>query len=273
MRVLIIAPEVPGLPALAQNNELTRIGDHPAIQVDPLIGHLVTTDRVASRLAGTRQYDAVLVSAHGRGGHVALADSTVEANWLASQLRRAQVPLLVLAVCASAVRPDGGADLVLSFPDVVPAAGISLVAMSVSVADLAAVEYDVAFFHALANGEALTQAHRIGVEVMAARTGTAVAPQLYMAGPVPNFERLPMAPQYDDGRQPNIEATLRRMDEKLDNLTRTVYDIDARLRVVERQGEANRRPSPEIPQPWLILGAVGVVITLGLLILLTWRLL
>lgn len=277
MRVLIVAPEVAGLPALAQNNELTRIGDHPAIQVDPLIGPLVTSDRVSSRLTGAgRRYDAVLVSAHGRPGHVVLADCTVEAQWLTSLLRRAGVPLLVLAVCSSAVRPEGGP----AFPDVVPAAGINLVAMSVAVADLAAVEYDVALFHALANGESLRQAHLIALEVMAGRAGDAVAPQLFMADPgqapaavESRKEVPPMAPTYDDSGRHSIEATLRRMDEKLDRLTETVYQIDGRLRALEKEVERRHGVSPEVPQPVLILGAAGVVLTLLLLIFVSWRLL
>lgn len=82
-----------------------------------------------------------------------------------------------------------------------------------------------------------------------------------------------MAPTYDDSGRHSIEATLRRMDEKLDRLTETVYQIDGRLRALEKEVERRHGVSPEVPQPVLILGAAGVVLTLLLLIFVSWRLL
>ena len=67
LRVLLIAPEIPGLPRLAQTSELTRIGDVPGVSVTSVIGTLVTSLRIQSQLRrGT--FDVLLWSGHGTDG-------------------------------------------------------------------------------------------------------------------------------------------------------------------------------------------------------------
>jgi hypothetical protein len=176
MRVLVIAPEIDGLPRLAHASELTRLGDVPGLDVHPLTGPLVTQERIQQRLRGGR-WGAVVWSGHGVGGRLLLpGNHEVEPRWLASELRRAGVTLLVLAVCESSQRRGGE-----GWSDVVPPAGIHLVAMSASISDMSAVDYDVALLHALASGDTIREAHMIGLEALKDRPEDRVQPQLWVS--------------------------------------------------------------------------------------------
>ena len=175
LRVLLIAPEIPACPRLAQTSELTRIGDVPGVSVTSVIGTLVTSLRIQSQLRrGT--FDVLLWSGHGTDGHLLLPDGIRRrTSWLASEVRQAAIKTVVLAVCDSAHRRG-----LEGFVDVLPAAGINCIGMSIEVADTAAVAYDVALLQALAGGETLREAHRIGIEAIGGRADM-TAPQLYPA--------------------------------------------------------------------------------------------
>jgi hypothetical protein len=96
MRVLVVAPEIDGLPRLASGSELTRLGDVAGVEVHPLTGPLVTQDRIQSRLRQGR-FGALLWSGHGAGGRLLLpGGNEIEPRWLASELKRAGVTLAVL---------------------------------------------------------------------------------------------------------------------------------------------------------------------------------
>lgn len=176
MKVLVIAPEIDGLPKLAQTSELTRLGDVSGIDVQPLIGPLVTQDRIQQRLRSGR-YQVALWSGHGLRGRLLLpGNAEVEPRWLASELKRSGVTLLILAVCKSSQRPGHSAE---GFSDVLPAAGIHLVSMAAAIGDVSAIDYDVALLHALASGETLRDAHRVGIEAL--REPDISQPQLFMS--------------------------------------------------------------------------------------------
>ena len=176
MRVLVVAPEIDGLPRLASGSELTRLGDVAGVEVHPLTGPLVTQDRIQSRLRQGR-FGALLWSGHGAGGRLLLpGGNEIEPRWLASELKRAGVTLAVLAVCESGKRAGGE-----GFSDVLPPAGVHLIAMSASISDTSAVDYDVALFHALASGEPVRAAHTIALEALKGRTDDLVQPQLFMS--------------------------------------------------------------------------------------------
>lgn len=176
MKVLVIAPEIDGLPKLAQTSELTRLGDVSGIDVQPLIGPLVTQDRIQQRLRSGR-YQVALWSGHGARGRLLLpGKAEVEPRWLASELKRSGVTLAVLAVCESGQR--GNAE---GFSDVLPPAGVHLIAMSASISDTSAVDYNVALFHALASGEPVRAAHVIALETLQGRAEDRVQPQLFMS--------------------------------------------------------------------------------------------
>lgn len=174
LNVLVIAPEITGLPELAQSTELTRLEDVTSLVVKPLIGKLVTPERIQNRLR-SGNYDVLLWSGHGKDGKLLLpGNKEIEPRWLASEVKQAGVRLVVLSVCDSAQRKGYE-----GFADVLPANGISLVGMSVSISDVSAIEYDIALLHALANKETLRNAHRIGLE--AVNNTDKIAPQLFVA--------------------------------------------------------------------------------------------
>jgi hypothetical protein len=174
MKVLVIAPEIDGLPKLAHASELTRLGDVPGLDVQPLVGALVTRERIQQKLRGGR-WQAVVWSGHGAGGRLLLpGGAEVEPRWLTSELRRAGVALLVLAVCDSGQRRGGE-----GWSDVVPPAGIHLIAMAASISDVSAVDYDVALLHALVSGDTIREAHLIGLEALRDKPEDQVQPQLW----------------------------------------------------------------------------------------------
>ena len=176
MRVLVVAPEIDGLPRLASGSELTRLGDVAGVEVHPLTGPLVTQERIQGRLRQGR-FGALLWSGHGAGGRLLLpGGNEIEPRWLASELKRAGVTLAVLAVCESGQRAD-----VEGFSDVLPPAGVHLVAMAASISDTSAVDYNVALFHALASGEPVRAAHTIALEALKGHASDRVQPQLFMS--------------------------------------------------------------------------------------------
>lgn len=177
MKVLVIAPEIDGLPKLAQTSELTRLGDVEGLSVpEPLTGPLVIQDRVQTRLR-RGGYDVVLWSGHGKGGRLLLpGGKDVEPHWLASEVKGSGATLVILSVCDSGQRVGYE-----GFADVLPAEGIRLVAMATGISDTAAVDYDVALLHALVGGESLRAAHRIGLAAIGVSDQSdRAAPQLFM---------------------------------------------------------------------------------------------
>ena len=213
LRVLIVAPEHRTLPRLAQSSELTRISDVRGVYTEIVIGPLVTLERIQQRLRRMR-YDVLLWSGHGSNGRLLLPDdSEAEPRWLASEVRLAGIHTVILAACESAT----GRGL-NTFTEVLPAAGINTIAMSVEVSDRSAVDYNVALLHALVNGESLREAHRIGREALGERPD-ANAPQLYPAD-------VAVAPGGDFPG--DYEETLR-------NLVRVQIDHNRRLDRIEQR--------------------------------------
>lgn len=172
--VLVVAPEIIELPELAQSAELTRLEDVTSIVAKPLIGKLVTLERIQNRLR-SGNYDVLLWSGHGKDGKLLLPQNKeVEPRWLASEVKQAGIKVVILSVCDSAQRKGYE-----GFADVLPANGISFIGMSIGISDIGAIEYDIALLHALANKETLRNAHRIGLESI---SGTdKIAPQLFVA--------------------------------------------------------------------------------------------
>ena len=234
LRVLVIAPEYPTLPALAQSSELTRLGDVAGIDVETIIGPLVNADRIQQRLRGKR-FDVVLWSGHGAGGRLLLPGGMdVEPHWLASEVKRAGAWLVILAVCDSAQRRG-----LEGFADVLPAAGVNLVAMTIEVSDRSAIAYDVALLHALANGDNLREAHRIGVEAIGDKPD-AIAPQLFPAdrttadlgSQVDRLQTAMTAGRTDDALEivRECSTTLKIIEERLAGHERRITAIERRQR-------------------------------------------
>jgi hypothetical protein len=176
MNLLVIAPEIEGLPKLAQTSELTRLGDVEGLTVSPLTGPLVTQDRIQNRLR-RGGYDVVLWSGHGKDGKLLLpGGKEIEPHWLVSEIKASNASLVILSVCDSGQRAGWE-----SFADVLPSEGIRLVAMATDISDKAAVDYDVAMLHALVGGDSLRTAHRIGLAAIGVSDqNDRAAPQLFM---------------------------------------------------------------------------------------------
>lgn len=226
--VLVIAPEVAGLPKLGQAAELTRIGDSPYIDVpSPLIGSDVTRDRIINRLSN-RNYDAVLWAGHGVAGKLFLSDgSHVDPRWLASQLNKAGVGLLILSACQTANRPEERV-LALGFSDIIPASGVHLIAMTEEVSDKKAVDYDVALLQALGNGEPLRRAHEIGLEAI----GGGSSSHLFMAET--NGRTKPARAEImQDTRIADIAFSIKSQGDKMDQINERLHGVDRRLSAVE----------------------------------------
>ena len=231
IRVLVIAPEIADLPRLTQTAELTRLGDARGVDVETIIGSLVTPERIQQRLRRDR-LDVVLWSGHGADGHLLLPGGReVEPRWLASEVKRAGASTVVLAVCDSAKRRG-----LEGFADVLPAAGVNLVAMSIAVTDTSAVDYNVAMLHALSNGETVREAHRIGVEAIAGRPD-ASAPQLFAADSAAASELLHQAEQLkraiNSGDHADTMRIIQQCSSTLHDLTSHYAVLDDRVTVIE----------------------------------------
>ena len=232
LRVLAVAPEIDGLPKLAQASELTRLGDATGIDVDPLIGPLVTQERIQSRLRRVL-YDVVLWSGHGQNGRLLLpGGKEAEPRWLASEAHRSGVILVLLSVCDSSQRKGYE-----GFADVLPGAGISLIGMAAEIDDKAAVDYDVAALHALANGDTLRTAHGIGLEAIGQDAASRLAPQLYMADSKVTAELGAQVKRLQDAAGNPHEALeiIRECHATLGRLQQHYEGLDGRVRVIEHR--------------------------------------
>ena len=220
LSVLLIGPEIAGMPALQVQTELLRIGDIPGVNLVPLVGKDVTLARLLDRLDRQR-YDVLLWSGHGTASVLMLSDCVVSPYALAVQVVRHGISLVVLSACNSAMRPEAPA-LSLGFQDVLPSHGITMVAMAQDVPDLVAVEYDVAFVRALEAGATVREAHSAGLEA-AALAGNAAAPQLFVADSTSMNETTLMADT----------QLLRSMNDKIDKVGEQVGDIKTRQALLE----------------------------------------
>lgn len=176
MDILIIAPEIEGLPQLDTWQEVDVIGDLDGVRAEILAGKNVTRARVAARLK--EQYDVVLFAGHGEPGKFAVSDGCLTSVWLARYVRNAQPRVVLLSACNSAGR---SASTLASLAEEIAGAGIAVIAMPLSVNDNAAIVYDVEFMRAMAAGASVREAHRIALEQMEQLAEVATMP-LYLPG-------------------------------------------------------------------------------------------
>lgn len=160
-RVLLIAPEAAGLPALAWMSELTQIAQVPGVQLEVCGGKIATRAAVAAKL---REYwDCIIWSGHGAPGRLMLTDGPVGSDWLACMMRQTPPGVIVLAACFSGTRDQA----LNSLAEALHQSGVTVVGMMADVLDAAAVLYNVEFTRALAQGARLWDAHRAAVEQLA----------------------------------------------------------------------------------------------------------
>lgn len=173
LNVLVIAPQVNALPRLAVWDEVGRLGDLENVKTEILSGTIATRERIAARIEKRKDTDIILWIGHGAQGQLLVTGGGVEPNWLAAQVTG--MKLVILSVCDSAQRQGYE-----GYADTIPAAVVNLIAMSISVSDKAAMDYDLAVLGEIARGASVREAHRIGVERIK-NSPDAIAPQLYPA--------------------------------------------------------------------------------------------
>lgn len=99
MRVLIIAPEVPTLPALLSADEIDAIA--PNHDTDIIAG-AVTQARIAVRSSG-QHYDIIHFVAHGDESGIALTDGTMAPEDILQLARHTRVKLVFFNACKSTI--------------------------------------------------------------------------------------------------------------------------------------------------------------------------
>lgn len=260
VEVLLIGPDVVGMPRLDVTAELTAIGDLRNVSLTTLLGADVSADRVVER-AQRQRYDLVIWSGHGYAGALLLSDGRpVTPHWLANQLARHGTALVILAACLSSLRPEQRM-LSLGFADVLPRKGITTVAMALDVLDTAAVQYNIAFAQSLAAGADVDAAHDAGLE-RAALAGNAAAPQLYRGtGAKADMAGL----QYPGGDQ-----MLQALSVKMDHLSDQVHALNVDQQVTKadvariKDDMGSLRNGVTVPK--LYMGVIGGVLVLLLLL-------
>ena len=176
MKVLFVAPEIPGLPKLETWSEIGQIGDMAGVTLDVLIGKNVTRARVANKLKQPRE--VIILAGHGEEGRFAVSDGWLTARWLAQYVKQAEPDVVLLAFCYSA---GAGKTTLTSMAEEISGAGISVIAMPTAVDDDAAVIYDIELVRAFSNGAGLRKAHQIAQEQMETLTDARHMP-LFLPG-------------------------------------------------------------------------------------------
>ncbi len=161
IRILVIAPEAPGLPPLSWASELAQVSELAGVEAFVCGGTRATRTAIGGRLA--EFWEVVLWSGHGGPGRLMAADGPVSAEWLACMMRQSPPGVVVLSACWSGTRDDSLHSLAESLSQ----SSITCVGMWVSVEDRAAVVYDVEFLRAYASGRSVALAHRVAVAQVA----------------------------------------------------------------------------------------------------------
>lgn len=270
LRVLAVMPTVEGLPALGWADELLHLVETPGVQLTPLPGGV--TRRELSIWLRSWRWDLLLWPGHGRAGQLLLAHETVEARWLASQVRR-RVRLAVLSVCESSATPAAG---LTSFAEELPAAGVALVAMSTAVEDPAAARFDVALVQALAAGSPAMRAVQVAREAI---SGTATARA------VQYFEAVRIMPEYGDYGQPmdtqrlvyDLVGRMGVVETRVGNIAEDVSEMRSEMREIRKDIQALAPAAPvrqpvSLPREAVLFASAGAVVMLAILIYIVWLL-
>ncbi len=210
MRILLIAPEARGLPALAWTEELVQVSELADVELVVCGGGRATRAAVSGRLG--EAWDVVLWSGHGGPGRLMAADGPVSAEWLACMMRQSPPGVVLLSACWSGSRDDSLHSLAESLSH----SGITCVGMWVGVEDRAAVVYDVEFLRAYASGRSVALAHRVAVAQVAMEFPAMAGAAFLLPGLMNGYGK--------------IEKTLRQQAEVLNGIEERLARIEAGLR-------------------------------------------
>ncbi len=158
LEVVWIAPEVPGYAKLAWLDELGQLAQLEGVNLKIIAGLDVGRQVVAQALH--RRHDVTVWSGHGDAGVLLLSNSSVQAKWLATQVRCGMPRVVVLAACGSMAKDDH----LRSVAQEISLRGISAVGFPVATNDDSAVIYNVELARALQAGADLGAAHEAAIE-------------------------------------------------------------------------------------------------------------
>ncbi len=94
LRILLVAPEAPGLAPLAWTEELGQVSELAGVELVVCAGRRATRSAIGARLAD--DWDVVLWSGHGAPGRLMAADGPVSAEWLACMMRQSPPGVVLL---------------------------------------------------------------------------------------------------------------------------------------------------------------------------------
>ena len=161
LRVGVIAPEVPGLPALKWGQEMAALKEIDGVEVDYVSGPDVREAAVAAALRSPR--DVLIWSGHGtRNGLIVSNGRLLKGRWVASQVRAGAPRAMLVAACGSACSTAENENLIWY----ISKAGINVIGFPDEVPDHVAVLYSTEFVRSLRAGADVGEAHDVAVEAV-----------------------------------------------------------------------------------------------------------
>lgn len=159
-RVIVIAPEAPGLKKLDRVEEFAGLSALAGVELQFVAGNRATLDAISAALLGGA--DTVVWAGHGGPNQLVTADAVVDGEWVASQLGFAPPKVAVIAACFSA-----GADEALeSITNAISEEGIDCIGMSVGIADGSAILFTREFVRARIAGAGVATAKRVAANMV-----------------------------------------------------------------------------------------------------------
>lgn len=161
LKVLWIAPEIPGMAPLAWIHELGEMSAIDGVEVRTVLGAEVRRAEVAQALR--RPHDVVIWSGHGvPGGLLMPKGEPIKPHWLAQQVRSCPPRCVIVATCAS-VDVD---QQLRSIAQEISRNGIHSVGFPAAAEDRAAVVYNIEFVRAMAAKADSLSAHEVALEAI-----------------------------------------------------------------------------------------------------------
>jgi len=227
VRVLFVAPLIPGLPKLNTWDEIDQISDMPGVTLDVLVGKNVTRDRVAARLK--QDYDVLIFAGHGSPGLFAVSGGHLTGRWMAQYIASASPAVVLLSSCNSA---GHSARTLTSLAEEINRSGFTVIAMPTAVDDNGAAIYDVELVRAFSNGADLRKAHDIAQGQMETLTGSRQIPAFYPGTAITAARSEGRMMERFDGLDRQISGMVHRQDRtwaEMTDLTTRMGSVESKL--------------------------------------------
>ncbi len=159
-RVIVIAPEAPGLQKLDRVEEFAGLSALAGVELQFVAGNRATLDAISAALLGGA--DIVVWAGHGGPNQLMAADGVVDGEWLASQLGYAPPRVAIIAACFSAQADE----TLESITNAISEGGIDCIGMTSSIADGAAILFTREFVRARVAGAGVATARRVAAKMV-----------------------------------------------------------------------------------------------------------